>query len=90
MRSGVILVAVGVLVGASTSLAFGALRADDGTADSHTVAELEIEPSMTGGPRGVGTSAPPERAALWLGGRVGAGAGLAARRALPRPEQLVR
>jgi hypothetical protein len=47
-------VAVGVLVGASTSLAFGALRADDGTADSHTVAELEIEPSMTSGPRGVG------------------------------------
>jgi hypothetical protein len=54
MRSGVILVAVGVIVGASTSLAFGALRDDDGTADAHTVAELEIEPSMTAGPRGVG------------------------------------
>jgi hypothetical protein len=54
MRSGVILVAVGVLVGASASLAFGAFRDDDGTADAHAVAELEIEPSMTGGPRGVG------------------------------------
>jgi hypothetical protein len=55
MRSGVILVAVGVLVGASASLAFGALRDDDdGTSGAHTVAELKIGPSMTGGPRGVG------------------------------------
>ena len=54
MRAGVILVAVGVLVGASASLGFGTLRDDDETGDEQTVAELEIEPSTTGGPRGVG------------------------------------
>jgi hypothetical protein len=53
MRAGAILVAVGILVGASATLAFGALG-DDGAAETQTVAELEIEPSTTGGPRGVG------------------------------------
>jgi hypothetical protein len=54
MRAGVILVAVGVLVGASASLGFGALRDDDETAGEQPVAELAIEPSTTGGPQGVG------------------------------------
>jgi hypothetical protein len=54
MRAGAILVAVGILVGASATLAFGALGDDDGAAETQTVAELEIEPSTTGGPQGVG------------------------------------
>jgi hypothetical protein len=54
MRSRVVLVAVGVLVGASAALGFAALRDDDGTADAQTVAELAIEPSTSGGPEGVG------------------------------------
>jgi hypothetical protein len=53
MRAGVILIAVGVLVGASAALAFGALRDDDGAAGTQTVAELEIKPTTTGGPQGV-------------------------------------
>jgi hypothetical protein len=55
MRAGAILVAVGILVGASATLAFGALGDDDdGATEAQTVAELEIEPSTTGGPQGVG------------------------------------
>jgi hypothetical protein len=54
MRAGVILVAVGVLVGASAAVGFSALRDDDEAADAQTVAELAIEPSTNGGPRGVG------------------------------------
>jgi hypothetical protein len=54
MRAGAILVAVGILVGASATLAFGALGDDDGAAEAQTIAELEIEPAEAGGPQGVG------------------------------------
>jgi hypothetical protein len=51
MRSGVIFVAVGIAVGVFASLGFGALGDD---AEAERVAELQIEPSVPGGPRGVG------------------------------------
>jgi hypothetical protein len=53
MRAGLILVALGVLVGASAALAFGALR-DGDEATATQSAELQIQPTTSGGPRGVG------------------------------------
>jgi hypothetical protein len=50
VRAGVIFVAVGVLLGAFASLGFGFL----GDRENETTAELAIEPSVPGGPQGVG------------------------------------
>jgi hypothetical protein len=51
MRAAIVFAVVGLLVGVFASLAFGVLR-DDGDA---ATAELRIEPSEAGGPRGVGS-----------------------------------
>jgi hypothetical protein len=50
VRVGVVFVAAGILVGVLASLAFAALARDG---DGATVAEFDIEPSTSGGPRGV-------------------------------------
>jgi hypothetical protein len=50
VRLGIVLVAAGILVGALASIAVAALAGDGG--DGRTVAELDVEPSAAGGPRG--------------------------------------
>jgi hypothetical protein len=49
MRTAAVFAALGILVGAFASIAFGVLRGD---ADETTIAEFEIEPVTAGGPRG--------------------------------------
>ena len=51
MRTAIIFVVVGILVGVFASLGFGALGGDG---ESETVSELRIEPMAPDGPRGVG------------------------------------
>src|ERR687892_2145700 len=51
MRAAAVFVAVGILVGAFASIALGVLRDDT---DETTIAEFELQPTMTGGPEGVG------------------------------------
>ncbi len=53
MRTAIIFVVVGILVGVFASLGFGALGGDT-ESETETVSELQIEPSAPGGPRGVG------------------------------------
>jgi hypothetical protein len=51
MRAAAVFLALGILVGAFASIAVAVLRDD---ADGTTIAELEIQPTTSGGPQGAG------------------------------------
>lgn len=51
MRAAAVFIALGILIGAFASIAFGVLRDD---AAETTIADLEIQPAEAGGPQGAG------------------------------------